>query len=82
MSERHACRPLGRWRATQRYLGSEDEDALTRAIIEQESQYGVYGYRRIAVAGRWVAGGQGSLATDWRREGLKVPRKQRPRGRL
>jgi len=47
-------------------------------------QYGRYGYRRITEllnAASW------HVATDrvqriWRREGLKVPRKQRPRGRL
>jgi hypothetical protein len=49
MSERHACRLVGQWRATQRYQPIErtDEDALTEAIIQLASEYGRYGYRRI-----------------------------------
>ena len=61
-----------------------DEDALTRAIIEMAAQYGRYGYRRITEllnrAG-WEVGTDRVLRI-WRREGLKVPNKQRPRGRL
>lgn len=61
-----------------------DEDALTRAIIEMAAQYGRYGYRRITEllnrAG-WAVGTDRVLRI-WRREGLKVPSKQRPRGRL
>jgi putative transposase len=57
---------------------------LTRAIISLASQYGRYGYRRItsllAEAG-WQVGCD-RVQRIWRREGLKVPRKQRPRGRL
>jgi hypothetical protein len=36
-------------RGTQRYqpIQRDDEDLLTRAIIELPSQYGRYGYRRI-----------------------------------
>jgi putative transposase len=61
-----------------------DEDALTRAIIDLAAQYGRYGYRRITEllnrAG-WDVGTDRVLRI-WRREGLKVPSKQRPRGRL
>jgi putative transposase len=57
---------------------------LTRAIISLASQYGRYGYRRItsllADAG-WQVGCD-RVQRIWRREGLKVPRKQRPCGRL
>ena len=65
-------------------MGRADEDALTQAIIALASEYGRYGYRRITVKLR-EAGWQ--VGTDrvqriWRREGLKVPQKQRPRGRL
>ena len=37
------------WRGTQRYITTQcdDEDALTKAILELASQYGRYGYRRI-----------------------------------
>src|SRR3974390_464847 len=45
LSERRACRLLGQWRGTQRYITTQrdDEDALTRAIVELASQYGRYG---------------------------------------
>src|SRR5271165_347362 len=86
LSERRACRLLGQWRGTQRYVGAQrhDEDALTRAIIQLASQYGRYGYRRITVLLRdlgWEVG-KDRVQRIWRREGLKVPQKQRPRGRL
>jgi putative transposase len=86
VSERHACRLLGQWRGTQRYQGlyRADEDALTRAIIDLASEFGRYGYRRITEelhkAGWQV--GHDRVQRIWRREGLKVPQKQRPRGRL
>ena len=56
LSERHACRLLGQWRGTQRYvpLQGMDEDALTRAMITLASEYGRYGYRRITVKLREV----------------------------
>ena len=40
-----ACRLVNQPRGTQRYLLTqrEDEDALTRAIVELASQYGRYG---------------------------------------
>jgi putative transposase len=85
-SERHACRLLGQARRTQRYapILRSDEDALTRAIITLASQYGRYGYRRITgllrTAGWRV--GKDRVERIWRREGLKVPQKQRPRRRL
>jgi transposase InsO family protein len=86
LSERHACRLLGQWRGTQRYITTQrdDEDALTRAILQLASQYGRYGYRRITVllqrAG-WDVG-RDRVQRIWRREGLRVPEKQKPRGRL
>ena len=51
VSERYACRVLGQWRGTQRYLPMDrtDEEALTEAMIAQAIEYGRYGYRRIAV---------------------------------
>jgi HTH-like domain len=73
-------------RGTQRYLPTQrdDEDALTRAIITLASQYGRFGYRRITIelqkAG-WPVG-KDRVERIWRREGLKVPKKQKPRGRL
>jgi len=86
VSERYACRVLGQWRGTQRYLPMDrtDEEALSEAMIALAIEYGRYGYRRIAVKLR-EAGWQ--VSTDrvqriWRQEGLKVPQKQKPRGRL
>jgi len=39
---------MNRPRGTQRYQATqrEDEDALTRAVVELAGQYGRYGYRR------------------------------------
>ena len=86
LSERHACRLVGQPRGTQRYttIVHADEDALTQAIIALASEYGRYGYRRIT----WLLkDAEWTVGTDrvqriWRREGLKVPSKQRPRSRL
>ena len=53
VSERLACRVLGQHRSTQR----DDEAALTAAIIAFATEYGRYGYRRIAAMLRdtgWV----------------------------
>ena len=86
VSERHACRLLGQWRRTQRYAAVQriNEDALSEAIVALASEYGRYGYRRITAllqnAGWQV--GRDRIQRIWRREGLKVPQKQRPRGRL
>ena len=61
-----------------------DEDALTRSIVALASEYGRYGYRRITallqIAGWRV--GRDRVQRIWRREGLKVPKKHKPRGRL
>jgi putative transposase len=86
LSERYACRLLGQWRGTQRYevIYRTDEDALTKAIVALASEYGRYGYRRITIKLReagWPVG-KDRVQRIWRREGLKVPQKQRPRGRL
>jgi transposase InsO family protein len=77
---------LGQPRGTQRYRPTqrEDEDALTQAIIVLASQYGRYGYRRItALLNRvgWQVS-KDRVERIWRREGLKVPQRQKPRGRL
>jgi len=86
LTERHACRLLEQGRGTQRYapIQRNDEDALTRNIIELASKYGRYGYRRITVLLRsagWRVG-KDRVQCIWRREGLKIPAKQKPRGRL
>ncbi len=86
LSERHACRLVNQWRGTQRYLPIQrvDEDALTQAIITLASEYGRYGYRRITALLRtagWQVG-KDRVQRIWRREGLKIPKKQKPRRRL
>jgi transposase InsO family protein len=61
-----------------------DEDALTRAIIALASDYGRYGYRRVTAllqADGWQVG-KDRVQRIWRREGLKVPSRHRPRSRL
>lgn len=73
-------------RGTQRYqpLRRIDEDPLTQAILTLASEYGRYGYRRITQLLRdagWPVG-KDRVQRIWRREGLKVPAKQKPRGRL
>ena len=86
VSQRRACKLLKQPRATQRYLPIErdDETPLTRRIIELASMFGRYGYRRIhallRLDGWWV--NHKRVERIWRREGLKVPKKQPKRGRL
>ena len=70
----------------QRYAikSRSDEDALTADIINLASQYGRYGYRRITAMLHqkgWQVNHK-RVERIWRREGLKVPKKQPKRGRL
>ena len=87
VSERRACQTLGQYRTTQRYLphiGTEEEE-LTGRIIELASRYGRYGYRRITALlnneEEWRVNHK-QVERIWRREGLKVPKKQPKRSRL
>lgn len=86
MSERRACRALGQHRSTQRKVpqGRADEQRLTDDIIELANQYGRYGYRMVAGmlnnAG-WCVNHK-RVERIWRREGLKVPQKQKKKGRF
>ena len=80
MSERRACRVLVQPRSTQRRLlrTAEDEERLTAEIVALAVEYGRYGYRRITALLRqagWVVNAK-RVERIWRREGLKVPRKQ------
>ncbi len=62
----------------------DDESPLTQRIIELACMFGRYGYRRITA----MLHGEGwrvnhkRVERIWKQEGLKVPRKQRKRGRL
>ena len=69
-----------RYRPTQR----EDENALTKVIVLLASQYGRYGYRRITALlqrSGWKVG-KDRVERIWRREGLTVPKREKPKGRL
>ncbi|MEO0511799.1 MAG: IS3 family transposase [Planctomycetota bacterium] len=86
VSERRACGLLRQPRATQRYRPAErdDEEPLTRRIIELAAAYGRYGYRRIRELLQrdgWCVS-VNRVKRICRREGLKVPRRQPKRGRL
>ena len=73
-------------RATQRRVlnPADDEESLTRDIINLATEFGRYGYRRITALLRalgWQVNHK-RVERIWRREGLKVPQKQPKRGRL
>ena len=77
---------LGQSRATQRRKRSvpADEPPLVKRIIELASDYGRYGYRRVTALLRsegWLVNHK-RVQRLWRREGLKVPKKQPKRRRL
>jgi putative transposase len=86
VSQRRACKVLGQHRSTQyhRYQVPDEEEQLTRRIIELATKYGRYGYRLITGLLRnegWNVNHK-RVERIWRREGLKVPKKQPKRGRL
>ena len=86
VSERRICRVLSQHRSTQRHVprGQADEARLVVDMIEFTRQYGRYGYRRVAALLRDVGWQVNDKRIErlWRREGLKVPRKQPNKGRL
>jgi transposase InsO family protein len=86
VSERRACRILGQPRSTHRYerRTADDEQRLTARILALVKRFGRYGYRRITgllIGEGWHVNHK-RIERIWRREGLKVPRKQAKRGRL
>jgi len=86
VSERRACKVLDQPRSTHRYERrlADDELLLTARILELVKKYGRYGYRRITgllIGEGWHVNHK-RVERIWRREGLKVPRKQPKRGRL
>ena len=65
-------------------LARSDEATLTDAVVSLAAEYGRYGYRRITALLRaegWRVNAK-RVERIWRREGLKVPRRQPKRGRL
>jgi putative transposase len=86
VSERRACRGLGWPRSSQRYVRqrADEEQRLVRRLLELSRAQPRYGYRRITALLRaegWRVNRKRVLRL-WRREGLKVPQKQRKRRRL
>ena len=86
LSERRACWVLKQSRSTQRRIGyvADDEPLLVSRMIELATEYGRYGYRRIAALLRregWKVNHK-RIERLWRREGLRVPQKQPKRRRL
>ena len=87
VSQRRACNVLEQARATQRRCLSPpcDEKQLTDDIISLATRYGRYGYRRITALLNneygWMVNHK-RVERIWRKEGLKVPRKQPKRSRL
>jgi len=86
VSERRACRVIEQPRPTQRRTPKilDDEESLTRDIVKLAIRFGRYGYRRITALLRdqeWQVNHK-RVERIWRREGLKVPKKQPKRGRL
>jgi len=87
VSERRACKVLEQSRTTQRRNLSppSDEQQLTKDIITLAARYGRYGYRRVtALLNNQYGWGVNHKRVEriWRKEGLKVPKKQPKRGRL
>ncbi len=77
---------LGQARSTQRHIPPlrSEEERLVARIIELATRYGRYGYRRITALLKqegWKVNHK-RVERIWRRDGLKVPKKQPKRGRL
>lgn len=86
VSERRACRALSHPRSTQRYdrRVPDDEEELRNDIVKLATDYGRYGYRRIAALlyeDGWRVNHK-RVERIWRQEGLKVPKRQPRRRRL
>lgn len=86
ISERRACQVVGQCRGTQRYVRRllDDELLLRNRVTELASKYGRYGYKRITGLLKmegWEVNKK-RVERIWREEGLRVPSKQRERGRL
>jgi len=87
VSERRACKVLEQPRVTQRRSLSSpsDEKLLINDIIALATKYGRYGYRRITALLNNEKGWRVNhkrVERIWRKEGLKVPKKQPKRSRL
>ena len=86
ISERRACKALGQPRSTQRYQQKvkDDEPELIATMHELVAEHPRYGCRRIRVLllERGFRLGHVRMWRLWKREGFKVPQKQRKKRRL
>lgn len=86
VSERRACRVLQQRRGTQRYrpFARSDKAVVEARVVELALAYGRYGYRTITglMRNEGFCVNAKRIERIWRREGLKVPRRQRPTRRL
>ena len=85
-SERRACEAVGQPRSSQRYVGEKarNDRALVERMVGLSRQNPRYGYRRVWALLRregWSVNKK-RVHRLWRKEGLKVPHKQRKRRRL
>ena len=86
VTERRACKALGQSRGAQRRIPKRagDEEALTTDITKLALRYGRYGYKRITALLRtqgWIVNHK-RVERIWRQEALKVPQRQKKKGRL
>ena len=86
VSQRRACRAIGQPRSSQRYTVQRrnGEAALCSRMRELALRHSRYGYRRVAVLlsrEGWRVNAK-RVHRLWRKEGLKVPKRQLKRSRL
>ncbi|WP_391483922.1 IS3 family transposase [Adhaeretor mobilis] len=86
VSQRRACSTVDQPRSSQRYAAKprDDESQLLKRMLELVGQHCRYGYRRITALLRaegWQVNHK-RVYRLWRKEGLKVPQKERKRRRL
>ncbi len=86
MSQRRACKAAGQHRSTQQYVSKSHGRTceLTARMVELSRENPRYGYRRIhalLLREGWQVNRK-RVQRIWRREGLKVPSKQRKRRRV
>jgi len=86
VSERRACQVIGQPRSTQRYAGKQrnDERPLVSSMLDLVRRHPRYGYRRVwaLLRSEGFRVNVKRICRLWRKEGLKVPQKQRKKRHL
>jgi transposase InsO family protein len=86
VSERRACKVIGQPRSTQRYAAKtrEKDKPLVKRMLELVRSHPRYGYRRVwaLLRAEGFRVNRKRVHRLWRKEGLKVPKKQRKKRRL